>query len=124
MVDESNNFPAMMIFSQNSSWPEERLTLNLLRLPSARAQLQPAHNATENGPFWPWGVCVENTSKPSRWQDMRVMTAKSKKIDGGTFFAPVGLAFCALRVSIRVDVKCWGQLASSDDPLSRSTRGI
>jgi hypothetical protein len=33
-----------------------------------------------------------------------------KKSMRETFFVPVGLAFCALRVSIRVDVKCCGQL--------------
>jgi hypothetical protein len=40
-----------------------------------------------------------------------------KKWTRETVFVPVGLAFCELRVSIRVDVKCLGQLTSSAAPL-------
>jgi len=46
MVDEMSNFPTTMIFSRKSSWLNERLNLNLLRLASARMQLKPAHSAS------------------------------------------------------------------------------
>jgi hypothetical protein len=42
-----------------------------------------------------------------------------KKSMRETFFVPLGLAFCALRVSIRVDGKCCGQLTYSDGPSLR-----
>ena len=38
-----------------------------------------------------------------------------KKSTRETVFVLVGLAFCELRVSIRVDVMCSGQLTFSDD---------
>jgi hypothetical protein len=125
MADEINNFPAEMVFSWKSSWLKERLILNLLRLASARAQLKPAHSAcgrrlitccyTRCGNR---GQAIEMANYASYGKDVE------KKSMRETFFVPVGLAFCALRVSIRVDVKCGGQLPSLDGPSLSPARAL
>jgi len=112
MADEMSNFPTTMVFSRKSPWLNARLNLNLLRLASARMQLKPAYSASESSPYgncgqgWkPEAACREGKLW-ELWQQCQ------EKIDGRDFFVPVGLAFCALRVSIRVDVKCGGQLTT------------
>ncbi len=104
MVDEMSNFPTTMVFSQKSSWLNERLNLNLLRLASARVQLNAAYSASYSSPYgncrrgWEPEAANREGKLWELWQQCQ------RKIDGRDFFVPVGLAFCALRVSIRVDV--------------------
>jgi hypothetical protein len=115
MVDEINNFPAEMVFSRKSPWPEERLILNLLRLASARAQRKPAHSACGRRLIT---CCCTHCGNRGQAIEMACYASYSKNVEKKsmreTFFVLVGLAFCALRVSIRVDVKCGGQLTPSE----------
>jgi hypothetical protein len=98
MVDESNYFPTATIFSQKSSWLRGQLHLNLLTLAIAPAQLQPAKVAFAH--TWGGFNAATKASKMASCGSYGKDTEKKSMRE--TFFVPVGLAFCALRVSIRV----------------------
>ncbi len=114
MVDERNNFPHSTIFSSKSPWPNRALILNLQRFTRGRLQLDDGTKET-NEPrsgedtivkgveidtprAFELAGCVE-CSEVGKARSTRAMD-----------FDWVGLAFYELRVSIRVDVKCLGQL--------------
>ena len=98
MADEINIFSTAKIFSRKSSWLKAKLHLNLLRLSIASAQLQLAKVALD----WAWGG-FNAATKPSKVASCGSYGKDTeKKSTRETFFVPVGLAFCALRVSIRV----------------------
>ncbi len=138
IADEINNFPPPPIFPSKSSWPEERLILHLLRFAGGLAQLGAGairHEASSLARFARTRQAARSRRPGGLCQlGRRYLTKSTRESE----FVWVGLVFCALRVSIRVDVKCLRQLPTAgglrDSPrgpwkrggstMSECTRGI